>query len=66
MIVFFRILLLAVLLFVLATLSSFKLLKATSDVLGDEEIHSGCVEDVRSSLRDAGLFLEGLFGYVKS
>ncbi len=62
MIALFRIFLLATLLAVFASLSSFQLLKATSAVLENEKFCGECMEDVRCSLRDSGLFLDRLLG----
>ncbi|MDP8247112.1 MAG: hypothetical protein P9M00_03170 [Candidatus Tritonobacter lacicola] len=62
MIALFRIFLLATLLAVFASLSSFQLLKATAVVLENEKFCGDCMEDVRRSLRDSGLFLDRLLG----
>ena len=61
MLIIFRILLLAVLLVVLASVTSIQLLKATSVILGNTSLCGSCIEDVRNSLHDSYIFLKGAF-----
>lgn len=58
----FRILLLAALIAVLASLVSVQLIRAAATVLGDEKLYGESLEDTGSSLRESVLFLDRFLG----